>query len=203
MSYEYMGPSNPLCTWVRYKLDECWISSVTYSNVHTLCLIFSVQWRAEGGVGGTFHKGLRIRFNWEISGSQLENLRLWDVFTCLSSSNQYFFSRRFLIRKILHFSLPSNHVRSVRICSRVVTNEIAFIWPYRLLAVNFDNTIGAVGFIPRLLPASLFPIALIKYDEATGEPIRNKNGLCIRTKPGRYYRILCTKTMSLGKLVLL
>lgn len=50
--------------------------------------------------------------------------------------------------------------------------------------VNIDNTVGAVGFIPRLLPPSLFPIALIRYDEVKDEPIRDKNGLCIRCQPG-------------------
>lgn len=57
--------------------------------------------------------------------------------------------------------------------------------------MNFDNTIGAVGFLPRLLPASVYPIALIKYDESTGEPIRDENGLCIRCKAGEKNEMKC------------
>ncbi|XP_065226308.1 long-chain fatty acid transport protein 4-like isoform X1 [Planococcus citri] len=50
--------------------------------------------------------------------------------------------------------------------------------------MNFDNTIGAVGFLPRILPAWVYPIALIKYDETNGEPLRNENGFCIRCNAG-------------------
>lgn len=46
-------------------------------------------------------------------------------------------------------------------------------------AVNIDNTIGAVGFIPHWL-MWMVPAALIKVDEETMEPIRDpKTGLCI------------------------
>lgn len=49
--------------------------------------------------------------------------------------------------------------------------------------LNIDNTLGAVGFTTRLAPF-MFPITLIRVDEATGEPIRDRNGVCIRAKPG-------------------
>ena len=41
---------------------------------------------------------------------------------------------------------------------------------------------GAVGFIPLNFP-KFYPVSLIKVDE-DGEPIRGKDGLCIRCKPG-------------------
>ncbi|XP_070518969.1 long-chain fatty acid transport protein 1 isoform X3 [Cardiocondyla obscurior] len=49
--------------------------------------------------------------------------------------------------------------------------------------VNIDNKIGAVGFIPRYA-SSLYPVALLKIDEETGELLRGPNGFCIPCKPG-------------------
>ncbi|XP_076649555.1 fatty acid transport protein 3 [Halictus rubicundus] len=49
--------------------------------------------------------------------------------------------------------------------------------------VNIDNKIGAVGFVP-LCAGSLYPVALLKVDEETGEPVRGSDGLCVRCKPG-------------------
>lgn len=49
--------------------------------------------------------------------------------------------------------------------------------------VNIDNKIGAVGFVP-LYAGSLYPVALIRVSEETGEPMRGPDGLCIRCKPG-------------------
>ncbi|KAF3430383.1 hypothetical protein E2986_00750 [Frieseomelitta varia] len=49
--------------------------------------------------------------------------------------------------------------------------------------VNIDNKIGAVGFVP-LCAGSLYPVALLRVDEETGEPMRGPDGLCIRCKPG-------------------
>uniref|UniRef100_A0A0K8TSP3 Very long-chain fatty acid transport protein n=1 Tax=Tabanus bromius TaxID=304241 RepID=A0A0K8TSP3_TABBR len=49
--------------------------------------------------------------------------------------------------------------------------------------VNCENQIGAIGFVP-LGARKLYPVCLIKCDEATGEPIRDENGRCIRCKPG-------------------
>lgn len=42
--------------------------------------------------------------------------------------------------------------------------------------VNVDNTVGAIGFISRIIP-SVYPISIIKVN-AEGEPIRNAKGLC-------------------------
>lgn len=42
---------------------------------------------------------------------------------------------------------------------------------------------GAVGFMPKYV-GRLYPVALLRFDDETGEPIRNKDGLCILCKPG-------------------
>ena len=65
-----------------------------------------------------------------------------------------------------------------------------------MIAVNIDNKIGAVGFIPRYA-SSLYPVALLKIDEETGELLRGSNGFCIPCKPGEYYQILCYKDFIL------
>ncbi|XP_012533314.1 long-chain fatty acid transport protein 4 [Monomorium pharaonis] len=49
--------------------------------------------------------------------------------------------------------------------------------------VNIDNKIGAVGFIPRYA-SYLYPVALVKIDEETGEILRGPDGFCIPCKPG-------------------
>ena len=46
-------------------------------------------------------------------------------------------------------------------------------------AVNTDNTVGAVGFTTRLAPR-LYPVMLIKVDDDTAEPLRDRDGMCIR-----------------------
>lgn len=54
--------------------------------------------------------------------------------------------------------------------------------------INNNNTQGAIGFVSRIVPA-LYPIAIIRVDEDTGEPIRNSKGLCILAKanePGAF-----------------
>ncbi|XP_053625526.1 long-chain fatty acid transport protein 4-like [Plodia interpunctella] len=43
--------------------------------------------------------------------------------------------------------------------------------------LNTDGTPGAVGFVSRIIP-KVYPIAIIKVDQETGEPIRDYNGLC-------------------------
>lgn len=48
-----------------------------------------------------------------------------------------------------------------------------------MILVNIDNKPGAVGFVP-ILHFNVYPVALLKIDEETGEPIRNKEGYCIR-----------------------
>ena len=51
-------------------------------------------------------------------------------------------------------------------------------------AVNFDGTIGAVGFVSLIAP-SVYPVGLIRVTETDDpEPIRGPNGLCIPCKPG-------------------
>lgn len=58
--------------------------------------------------------------------------------------------------------------------------------------INFDNTVGAVGFVPVLF-SSILPLGLIKVDE-DGNPIRNLDtGLCIRCQvgePGEFVGII-------------
>ncbi|XP_033225126.1 long-chain fatty acid transport protein 4-like [Belonocnema kinseyi] len=49
--------------------------------------------------------------------------------------------------------------------------------------VNIDNRVGAVGFVPKYAGA-LYPVALLRVDEETGEPIRGPDGFCIPCKPG-------------------
>jgi len=65
--------------------------------------------------------------------------------------------------------------------------------------VNPDNTIGAVGFTTRIVP-SVYPITLIRFNKDTGEYLRDRNGICIKAKPGRnsglnkyLYRLMETK----------
>lgn len=48
--------------------------------------------------------------------------------------------------------------------------------------VNIDNKMGAIGFVSRIIPA-VYPIATLKVDQETGEPIRNSKGLCQLAKP--------------------
>lgn len=48
--------------------------------------------------------------------------------------------------------------------------------------VNTDNTVGAVGFISRIIPA-VYPITIIKVDPENGDPIRNSKGFCMPCKP--------------------
>lgn len=43
--------------------------------------------------------------------------------------------------------------------------------------MNINNVVGAIGFVSRILP-SVYPISVIKADPDTGDPIRDKNGLC-------------------------
>jgi len=57
--------------------------------------------------------------------------------------------------------------------------------------LNFDNTVGAVGFTPVLF-SSFLPLGLIKVD-GNGDPVRDENGLCIRCtagEPGEFVGII-------------
>lgn len=49
--------------------------------------------------------------------------------------------------------------------------------------MNNDSTVGAIGFISRIIPA-VYPISIIRADENTGEPIRGLDGLCQLCRPG-------------------
>merc|ERR1711899_680247 len=50
--------------------------------------------------------------------------------------------------------------------------------------INYENRVGAVGFIPVIFPNTL-PLGLIQVDKETGKEIRGDDGLCIRCKPGQ------------------
>ncbi|XP_026294059.1 long-chain fatty acid transport protein 4 [Frankliniella occidentalis] len=45
---------------------------------------------------------------------------------------------------------------------------------------NFDNTVGAVGFLPRFLPEFIYPIGFVRVDQDSGDIIRGQDGLCQR-----------------------
>ncbi|XP_076298622.1 fatty acid transport protein 1 isoform X2 [Lasioglossum baleicum] len=47
--------------------------------------------------------------------------------------------------------------------------------------VNTDNTVGAIGFVSRIIP-SFYPISILKAN-SDGEPIRNMKGLCQTCDP--------------------
>lgn len=49
--------------------------------------------------------------------------------------------------------------------------------------INYEGKPGACGFVSMLF-RNVLPVYLIKIDEETGEPLRDKNGLCILCKPG-------------------
>lgn len=49
--------------------------------------------------------------------------------------------------------------------------------------MNMDGKPGACGFVPVIL-RHVIPVYLIKVDEETGEPVRDKNGFCIMCEPG-------------------
>lgn len=44
--------------------------------------------------------------------------------------------------------------------------------------VNVSNVVGCIGSVPRYV-RWVYPVTLVKCDEATGEPIRNSSGRCI------------------------
>lgn len=52
------------------------------------------------------------------------------------------------------------------------------------LSVNTDNTVGAIGFMSRIIP-SVYPISILKAN-VDGEPIRNAKGLCQVCEPSKY-----------------
>lgn len=48
--------------------------------------------------------------------------------------------------------------------------------------VNFDNTVGACGFVPHFAK-SFYPVTLVRSDEQ-GIPLKDATGKCIRCKTG-------------------
>lgn len=58
-----------------------------------------------------------------------------------------------------------------------------------------DGRIGAVGFLPVIVPKSLVPLAVIRVNQETYEPIRGANGLCIRAEISKNLILLyCNET---------
>ena len=64
-----------------------------------------------------------------------------------------------------------------------------------MISVNPDNKVGAVGFTTMIAPF-LYPITLIKIDERTGEHVRDRNGVCVRAKPGEERGTGCIRAKS-------
>ncbi|OQR72144.1 long-chain fatty acid transport protein 1-like [Tropilaelaps mercedesae] len=56
--------------------------------------------------------------------------------------------------------------------------------------INIDNKVGAVGFLPsisKIIPSvseRIYPVRLIRINENTGLPLRDRHGLCIQAEPG-------------------
>lgn len=66
---------------------------------------------------------------------------------------------------------------------------------YFYIAANMDGRIGAVGFLPVIVPKSLVPLAVIRVNQETYEPIRGANGLCIRAEISKNLILLyCNET---------
>lgn len=58
---------------------------------------------------------------------------------------------------------------------------------------NFDGRIGAVGFVPLIVPRRFHPLAIIRVNNQTYEPVRDSNGLCIRAgtnEPGMFIGLI-------------
>ncbi|KOC62939.1 Long-chain fatty acid transport protein 4 [Habropoda laboriosa] len=58
---------------------------------------------------------------------------------------------------------------------------------------NFDGRIGAVGFVPLIVPRVFHPLAIIRVNNETYEPVRGSNGLCIRAEtnePGMFIGLI-------------
>ncbi|XP_029043272.1 long-chain fatty acid transport protein 4-like [Osmia bicornis bicornis] len=58
---------------------------------------------------------------------------------------------------------------------------------------NLDGKAGAVGFVPLIIPRRFHPLAIIRVNSETYEPIRGPNGLCIRAEtnePGMFIGLI-------------
>ena len=92
---------------------------------------------------------------------------------------------------------PKATPTSVRFICYKFWNRYPFQFDTILIAVNispvnYENRVGAVGFVSVLFP-SLLPLGLIKVDQVTGVEIRGPDGLCQRCSPVRNYLILITR----------
>ncbi|KZC12231.1 PREDICTED: long-chain fatty acid transport protein 4-like [Dufourea novaeangliae] len=59
--------------------------------------------------------------------------------------------------------------------------------------VNLDGRAGAVGCVPLIVPRSFHPVAIIRVNNETYEPVRGPNGLCIRAdinEPGMFIGLI-------------
>uniref|UniRef100_A0A1B6DM00 Long-chain-fatty-acid--CoA ligase n=1 Tax=Clastoptera arizonana TaxID=38151 RepID=A0A1B6DM00_9HEMI len=59
---------------------------------------------------------------------------------------------------------------------------------------NLSGKLGSFGYIPRCVPQSMSPFSVIKINVETGEPIRGKDGFCIRCDVGE-------SGMLIGKII--
>ncbi|KAK9510027.1 hypothetical protein O3M35_004900 [Rhynocoris fuscipes] len=89
-------------------------------------------------------------------------------------------SLRFMIGNGLRPAIWSAFVRRFKIPQ---ITEVYGATEGNVNIANLDNTIGAVGSLPKCLPQFLFPLAIVRVDPETEEPIRGKDGLCIRCEP--------------------
>lgn len=73
--------------------------------------------------------------------------------------------------------------------------QILIFTPFIYNVVNSDGKIGAVGFLPQIVPRFLSPVDLVRVDEKTGDLIRTKpDNFGIRCQPG----ISCVNIVLFG-----
>ena len=53
------------------------------------------------------------------------------------------------------------------------------------ITANLDGRTGAIGFVPLIVPRVFHPLAIIRVNNQTYEPIRGSNGLCIRAETSK------------------
>ncbi len=63
---------------------------------------------------------------------------------------------------------------------------------------NMEGKPGAVGRVPAFL-APGFPVAIVKYDEATGHPIRSPDGYCVPAPRGEAGEAICKITLGAAR----
>lgn len=108
------------------------------------------------------------------------------------------FKNRFQIRQIgeVYGSTEGNANvgKYLCVCSYRIDLMIFKIFIYHShLVANFDFTEGACGIIPCCVPficRFVFPVTVIRVDPATGEHIRDRNGLCKLIKSGEIGEIV-------------